>query len=370
MKMQDENGAAAAPMRCNRLVLLVVILLLTWSVPGQRSAGAEPSESAQELTRMWKDRQEEIAGWQDEKQGPTWKQYLSNQLDGADKLLMPKTIEAVLGTSYWLGMDTVKSDAEENKNDAAVKSTLAEAHKTLDEATAKLNEAFNNVLTEAEKDDTQAQNELARIKADDLRLAADAWFKDTPYHDRNLARAGKLKEKWAAMVASGEEAREAAATKLTAEASAAWPAIASSIKSQDGFTPDKLDAFKGKTIHLTGHNRLGSDFNSGEYDYAHEVNGMPVAGKFTRAVAAAVDQATKQTGHDLPGSDWDVFAVVEGPGRISQRTRSNGTVKVDGQDVGTVTAEGHQSVSCVVVRIFALHAGPVAVKSSAEAVSP
>jgi hypothetical protein len=39
-------------------------------------------------------------------------------------------------------------------------------------------------------------------------------------------------------------------------------------------------------------------------------------------------------------------------------------VKVDGQEIGTVTAEGSQSVPCVVVRIFAVHAGPVAVKSS------
>jgi hypothetical protein len=37
---------------------------------------------------------------------------------------------------------------------------------------------------------------------------------------------------------------------------------------------------------------------------------------------------------------------------------------VDGQEVGTVTAEGQQSVPCVVVRIFAVHAGPAAVKSS------
>jgi hypothetical protein len=313
---------------------------------------------------MWKERQEEYAGWQDEKQGPTWKQFLSNQPDGVDKLLMPKTIEALLGVRYWLEMDAIKSDAEESKNDASVKSIMATAHKTVEEAAAKLNGAYNNVLDEAEKDDAQAQNERARIKADDLKLAADHWFEGTPYHDRNVARAVKLKEKWEAMVAGSEDARAAATAKLTAEASAAWPAIASSIKSQDGFTPDKLDAFKGKTVHLTGNNRLGSDFNSGEYDYAHEINGMPVAGKFTPAVAAAVDQATKQTGHDLPGEAWDIFAVVEGPGQISRRTQAKGTVKANGQDVGTFTSEGHQSVPCVVVRIFAVHAGPVAVKSN------
>jgi hypothetical protein len=223
---------------------------------------------------------------------------------------------------------------------------------------------MNNVLAEAEKQDAMAKDESARIKAEDLRLAADHWFEGTPYHDRNVARARKLKEKWETMVASSEASRDAATARMTADASAAWPAMASSIKAQDGFTPDKLDAFKGKTIHLTGNNRLGSDYNPGDYDYVHEINGMPVAGKFTPAVAAAVDKATKQTGHDLPGESWDIFAVVEGPGQISRRTKSNGKVQVSGQDVGTFTAEGHQSVSCVVIRIFAVHAGPVAAQSS------
>jgi len=159
---------------------------------------------------------------------------------------------------------------------------------------------------------------------DGLKLGADAWFEGTKYHDRNVARAVKLTEKWVAMAEGREEARAAALAKLTTEATAGWPPIAKSIKAQEGFTPDKLDAFKGKTIHMTAYNRLGSNFNPGDYDFACEVNGMPVAGKFSRPVAEAVDKATKQTGHDLPGADWDIYAVVEGPGQISRRTRSNG----------------------------------------------
>lgn len=367
MSIQAEHGAAAAaPTRRDRpLIVFAMVLLMTWNVPRHARADDDSAEAVQEMTRMWKEQQEEIAGWQDEKQGATWKQFLTNQPDNADKLLMPKTIEALQKVQYWLNLDHVKETAEQSKNAPAVKSILADAHKTVDEAAAKLNAAFNNVLAEAEKDDARATDELARIQAEGLRLGANAWFEGTPYHDRNVARARKLKERWEAMVASGEEQRAAALAKMTTDAAAAWPALASSIQAQDGFTPDKLDAFKGKTVRIKGNNRLGSDYNPGDYDYVHEINGMPVAGRFTPALAEAVDKVTKQTGHDLPGSDWDIFAVVEGPGRISHRTHSNGKLKVDGQEVGTVTAEGQQSVPCVVVRIFAVHAGPVAAKSSA-----
>jgi hypothetical protein len=366
MSIRIKHGAAAVPVRFDRvLIVYAMVLLMTWNMPRHAKADDDSAEAVQELQRMWKERQEEMAGWKDEKQGPTWKQFLTNQPDGADKLLMPKTIEALAAVKYWLDLDHVKETAEQGKNEAAAKSIMADAHKTVDESGAKLNAAFNHVLDEAEKDNAQAQNELARIKAEDLRLAADHWFEGTPYHDRNVARARNLKEKWETMVASGEKEREDALAKMTADAATAWPAMASPIQAQDGFTPDKLDAFKGKTIRIKGNNALGSTYNPGDYDYVHEINGMPVAGRFTPAVAEAVDKATKQTGHDLPGSDWDIFAVVEGPGRISHRTHSDGKLKVDGQEVGTVTAEGQQSVSCVVVRIFAVHAGPVALKSSA-----
>jgi hypothetical protein len=202
---------------------------------------------------------------------------------------------------------------------------------------------------------------------DALRLAADHWFEGTPYHDRNVARARKLNEKWKAKREESEQAREALLAKQTADANSKWPAIAASIKgAQEGFAPDQADAMKGKTIHLKGGNSLGSAYNPGDYDYAREINGVCVAGKFTKALSEAVDEVTRQTGHDLPGSDWDLYAVVEGRGQISRRTRATGTVTAGGQEVGKITAEGQQLVPCVVIRIFAVHAGPVAATSDAN----
>jgi hypothetical protein len=55
----------------------------------------------------------------------------------------------------------VKEPAEQNKTDADVKSILAEAHKTFDAAAAKLNDAFNNVLSEADKDESNYKDEVA-----------------------------------------------------------------------------------------------------------------------------------------------------------------------------------------------------------------
>lgn len=345
------------------LIVLGLLTLIAWLAPVQRAARADPSEGAQEMQRMWKEHQEEYAGWQDEKKGATWKQYRTSQPDGADKLLMPKTIELIKNVSYWLGLDHVKELAEDNKNDADVKATLAEARKAVDTAAAKLNEAFNNVLTEAENEESLYKDEVAQAQVDGLRLAADAWFESTPYHDRNVARARKLKEKWQAKRESGEQEREALIKKLTADANAKWPAMASGIKVQEGFTPDQFDSFKGKTIHLKGHNSLGSAYNPGDYDYSHDVNGVCVAGKFTPELSKAVDDVTRPTGRDLPGEDWDVYAVVEGRGQISRRTHATGTVTAGGQKIGTITAEGSQLVPCVVIRIFAVHAGPVAATS-------
>src|SRR5207302_3909270 len=172
---------------------------------------------------------EEMAGWQDERKGATWKQFMTNQPDDADKLLMPKTVDAVVRMNQWFGLE-VESAVEDNKNDADVKAILAEAHKTFGAAAAKLNDAFNNVLSEADKDEGNYKDEVAIAQVDALRLAADHWFEGTPYHDRNVARARKLNEKWKAKREESEQAREALLAKQTADASAKWPAIAASIK--------------------------------------------------------------------------------------------------------------------------------------------
>ena len=55
---------------------------------------------------------------------------------------------------------------------------------------------------------------------------------------------------------------------------------------------------------------------------------------------------------------WDVIAVVEGPGKINERTRDQ---VLDGTRT-IATINGTRPVDCTVVRVIGLHAGPVAVE--------
>ena len=331
--------------------------------------GAMASQAAENLAHQWKAEQEYFAGWELEKKGPTWDQYLHEQSDAMSNLQMPKTVELLTRMNQWFDESGIKPIVEQYKDDKSVKATLAEAHKAVDTAAAKLHAAFSGVLDGAEKVETP-KDSSDRDKAGRLAERADMWLKGTQYHDQDVARAKKLAEKWAGAMAGDAAALDAALTKLTADATTAWPAIAGAIKAEEGFTPDKLDQFKGKIIHLKGNNRLGWDYMTGAYQFAKEINGMPVAGKFDAKVAAAVEAVKKQTGQELPDEGWDLYATVEGPGRIKERKEETGKVKIDGQEVGTVTAERNDAIPCAVVRIFALHVGPVAVGSNSPAVAP
>ncbi len=331
--------------------------------------GAMASQAAENLSKQWKGEQEYFAGWELEKKSPTWDQYLHEQSETMSSLQMPKTVELLTRMNQWFDESGIKPIAEQYKDDKSVKATLAEAHKAVDTAAAKMHAAFSLLLDGAEKVETP-KDSTERNKPNYLADRADKWLKGTPYHDQDVARAKKLADKWSAAMANDAAAQQATLEKLTANAIADWPGIAGALKAEEGFTPDKLDQFKGKIIHLKGNNRLGWDYMTGAYQFAREINGMPIAGKFDAKVAAAVEASKKQTGQELPDEGWDLFAVVEGPGKIKERKEETGKVKIDGQEVGTVTAERNQSIACAVVRIFALHVGPVAVGSSSPSMTP
>ena len=334
------------------------------SATGNAMAG----EAAAQLANMWKAQQEYFAGWDKETAPPTWEQFSQTISNEMGQLMMPKTVEVLVRMNGWFDQGAVKQTADQYKDDASVKATLAEAHKTQDAAAAKLHAAFNGVLDGAEKAPTP-KDDSQRNRADYLADRANMWFKGTPYLEQDVARAKKLDAKWKGEVEGKAAALAEAQTKLTAAAANAWPAMASAMKAEDGFTPDKLDQFKGKTIHIKANNRAGWDYNPAGYDFACQINGMAVAGKFDANVKAAAAAARQQTGQDLPDEAWDLYATVEGPGKIPQRVTATGKVKVDGQQVGTVESEGEKSVDCAVIRIVALHAGPVAVGPGGSSVA-
>ena len=99
------------------------------------------------------------------------------------------------------------------------------------------------------------------------------------------------------------------------------------------------------------------DFDAG-YDLVIWVDGQPVAGNYDAKIKQAFAEASRAIGDSVPDHiDWDVIAVIEGTGSANRRFKT--TVKDEMQDVlGTV--EGTRTVDCVVVRVIAIHAGPVA----------
>jgi len=149
--------------------------------------------------------------------------------------------------------------------------------------------------------------------------------------------------------------------KRSADAAAAWPAIAAQFHPETGFDPNDPKAFKGKTIHITTDNLIGYRFSPGSFPFATTLNGLPVAGTFDPPVAAAVEKIQKELGRDLGDNDddgkWEVFAVVEGSvGELSKRDQADGNIGGI-----AVSAEGHHGVSAPIVRIVAAHCGPLIV---------
>jgi len=270
-----------------------------------------------------------------------------------------KTTQAIRGTLYWLDNAETKRTAEQHKDNAVVTATLASARKTLDAATAKLDEGFNAVLGTLEKAPMPRQP-ADRYVAPQLMHNAEEWFAGTKYQAANVARAKALDDKWNAEVARLEKERLETLKTMTAAATAGWPAIAASLGADSSFNPRDPDRWKGKVVRIRGYyNRRSWDFD-GQYGFAADVKGVPIGGEFSPQVAKAYQdvQEKSQWGVD-DHSDWDVIAVVEGPGTIYRRVFTEWKDK-DTREVLFKT-ETYVKEPCVRVRVIGVNAGPLAV---------
>jgi hypothetical protein len=270
---------------------------------------------------------------------------------------MPKTVEAITRTKYWLNDDYLKKNQTTYPDDPKLKATIAEAQKTLDTALAKMNDNYNKVLEEAEKLPTPSKNDLSFNKPGYMTDDAKRWFGGTKYEAPNIERAKKLKEKWEGATAANQKAKEDAFKDLVKQADAAWPGIRSGIQAESGFNPSEADKWKGKTIELKGvRNRAGWDYSG--YDFAMAINGIPLGGNYADNVNEAFKAVFEKTSSGPDDhTDWDVIAVVEGPGKISERTSAD--VRDGSTTIGKI--EGNRKVDCVVLKIVGLHAGPIAI---------
>jgi hypothetical protein len=309
------------------------------------------TEDIARLTGSWEFYKRDIAGWEQETTGQA--------SFGFRPWLMIKTASAIKYRNYWLAQKETKELLDQYKEDPVVKATLDEVEKTRDAAAAKLNEAFNRTLDEAEKMPLPEQPHPLTIPAA-MSREAEQWFAGTKYKDDNVARAVKLDQKWQAEIAAIAKQYADALSKMLDEAAAAWPAINASIKAQDGFKPADVASFKGRTIRLKAvRNRSGFDFD-GQYALALWIDDVPLAGNFEPHVYAAVQEAWRRTRQGVNlYVDWEVIAVVDGPGKIKRRVI---TELIDQRTRAVLgKLESYEPMDCILIRVVAMRAGPVAV---------
>jgi hypothetical protein len=215
------------------------------------------------------------------------------------------------------------------------------------------------VLVEIERQPMPGR-EADRAKIRYLIHDAQQWFEGTKYKDANVARAVAIENKWNAEVARIQKERAETLKRMTAEASAAWPKIEAKSGAASGFTPADAERWKGKTIKIKGYyNRTGWDFDS-MYDFAVDIKGIPVAGTYAPHVREAYNQAQEKSHYGIDDhTGWDLIAVVEGMGTINRRVTTEWKDKDSHQIL--FKTEGHRADPCVIIRIIALHTGPLAV---------
>lgn len=293
----------------------------------------------------------DIAGWQEETRG--------SDARPLEEPHLPKTRSAIQRIHYLLEDPETKRIRAENQGDATLEPMYREAEAIFEAAAAKLNAAFNAVLDEADKLETPMRRfDLDRPNM--LAVGAEYSFKGTRYLEANIARARALDQRWKSEVAAIMKTRQDLYDRLAGEADAAWPAIVEAIGARDGFDPTD-PSWRGKTVLLAGvYNRSGWDFGGRDYDFAMRFDGMPLGGNYEPHVLEALEHAWYHLKLDVNDRiTWDLVGVVEGPGKIGERT----TIILKNRDTNLEIGkmEEYRPVDCVRIKIIALHAGPVAV---------
>jgi hypothetical protein len=307
------------------------------------------------LRQSWNMTEESFAGWEDEKQGPSWEVFVEGSARGSENLHMLKTMNVIRECTHWL-----RNTADEQKEFGhvdGVKSLVTEATETLEKAAKKVHNAFERLIDEAERASLPTSRRDLE-KPQRVSSSVARWFEMTPYQEANVARANALCAKWEATLEKLDRDGRELYKKLEAEAAVDWPEILKTIKFESGFDPKEVASWKNKTVLLTGlYNRSGWDFTGTHW--AARVNDVPVAGNFEQKITMAMEDISRRTRQPIDDhQEWQVVGVIEGPGTIKKRVHHEMTVKGTNEKIKT---ESWDPVDCVMIRIIALHAGPVAV---------
>ncbi|MDB5339868.1 MAG: hypothetical protein JWN70_5487 [Planctomycetaceae bacterium] len=332
----------------------------------QAVAKIKGGEVSERLKRDWDSYLNEYQDWEQETKPATFEQMQKEQSEATSNLGAPKTVALARRATAFL-----KGSVEENEElkplmvDARVKSIVGQVVGLRVAAFKKLTGFADSILKEAEatKLNQSGRDRLERFVDSDLRLALEGSSEQAALQERGQ----KLIEKFDKAAGGSAAEKDHKYEELVKKAQADWPGMLQKYSPKDGFDPAAAASWKGKVIHFAGvSNRLGWDYQPADYDFAMDINGSPVAGRYSPAVQAEVKKVLAETGKDvLPEESYDVVAVVGGPCKIKRRVNREGTVTVEGVKAN-VEAESWEPVDAVLVNIVALRCGPVAVAVDAS----
>ncbi|GGM87315.1 hypothetical protein GCM10007977_106590 [Dactylosporangium sucinum] len=281
---------------------------------------------------------------------------------------LPLTRLSIICTRSMLEEPRTLEIRRDNAGESTIEATYQDAEQVLQAARAKVDAAFGQVMDEAEQVtlplDEFGAFDLGKL-ATDQQTAADRLISDlqhsladSGYLEPAVARVRRLNERRQAEIAAAIQARQELYDRLTAEAEAAWPAIVAATGATAGFDP--TDPAKVGTVVLLEqvYNRARWEFNS--CDFAVRWGSTPVGGGYADYVQRTLEHAWYELKLDVNDRiPWDLVGVVEGPGKIGERTTRILKDTNTNLEIGKI--EEWPPVDCTWLRIIALHAGPVAV---------
>jgi hypothetical protein len=327
------------------------------------------AEVLDRLKRNWEIDSAEFAGWEAETTVPSFQQLVKERSAATSKLGAPKTAAAAARARRFFESLATNEQAKPLADQSPLKEFIASIAKLRTDTEARLAGTAEAILADAEKTnlDKDGRDRLEYFAKDDLRLTLQG-------HPQLPAWQARAQAKIAAFdtaATAGAEAKSKEYEKRKAEAAARWPVLIADVDYSEDFDPAKAADYKGKLIRIKDRqNRAGYDFGSdGAFDYAIDIDGKPVAGRFAPEVRAAIEDLRTATGRDLTtDDDCDILAVYEGTnGKLVRRVDVEGEVNFEGGGTAKVRAEDRVPVDAPVLKIVGLYSGPVAVYSQFSA---
>ncbi len=326
---------------------------------------SKADETYSRIKDDWESYSDEYKGWDAETTGPTFDFILTHQGDTASKFNAPKTVGLITRANYeldnWMKDDVIHSLSQ---SEGKVKDFIDRVRGDRKTAMDKVAKFASDILDQAEKAETNqdSRDRLETMANDDLRVALSGSEKLKGLQDRAM----KIVRAFDAKTGGDAAAHQKMYDDLIAAGGKAWAAMAAKLQATDEFDPNAVmqnpGNFQGKAFHFKGiNNRMGWDYAPGNgYQFAATIEGTPVVGKFDSTVAAAVKDIGKKTAKDLPDDDFEFIATVEDVGPIVKIARATGNIQTTGgETVGTITAQGEETVQGVRLKIVALHSGAV-----------